>query len=55
MAASAAPEALAEPVAGHLSLALVLLCPQVLLVGWVLTGHRRESERLDIRHDRRLS
>ncbi len=46
--ASAAPETLAEPVAGHLSLALVLLCPQVLLVAWALTGHRRESDRLDV-------
>ncbi|MCX5394559.1 hypothetical protein [Streptomyces sp. NBC_00094] len=48
LAASAAPETLTEPVAGHLSLALVLLCPQVLLIGWSLTGHRRESDRLDV-------
>ncbi|MEU2506576.1 hypothetical protein ABZ621_17955 [Streptomyces sp. NPDC007863] len=55
LAASAAPDALAEPIVGHLSLALVLICPQVLLIGWALMGQMRESERLDLWHDRRLS
>lgn len=48
VAASVAPEGLADPVAGHLSLALVLLCPQVLVIAWALTGHGRESNRVDV-------
>ncbi|MEU2509371.1 hypothetical protein ABZ621_32320 [Streptomyces sp. NPDC007863] len=48
VAASAAPEGLADPVAGHLSLALLLLCPQVLVIAWALTGHGHESNRVDV-------
>ncbi|MGW8887280.1 hypothetical protein [Streptomyces sp. NPDC055749] len=46
-ASSVAPDVLTERVAGHLSSALLLLFPQLLLMGWALLGHHRDSRRLD--------
>jgi hypothetical protein len=45
--ASAAPTALHRRVAGHTSLALILLLLQLLLSAWTLAGHHRDAARLD--------